>query len=131
MKAMLSATWQNKVAQDLRELMPDVPDGWIEVFADEDSGIVAALALNMEIEEVGDAENGPSISASPTRFVYVVLLNGSYYAEAYDWGAEADHTGWGPKRTCRFWLGNDLSRVAQRLVDLTKLHPKYKIDRTA
>ncbi len=61
----------NQVASDLRILL-DCPEGWVGVFADEDLGIVVGIALNMEIEDVGDAENGPRISAAPSRFVYLV-----------------------------------------------------------
>jgi hypothetical protein len=49
----------------------NVPEGWVQTAADEDHGWVVNVALDMEIEDVGDGESGPRISASPNRFVTV------------------------------------------------------------
>lgn len=64
----------NEVAAELRQRL-DCPEGWIEVFADEAYGNVVGIALTMSIEDVGNGESGPVISASPGRFIYLSGVN--------------------------------------------------------
>lgn len=47
------------------------PRELVEVFADEELGYVVGIMLEMNLEDVGNGESGPSLSVTPTRYAYV------------------------------------------------------------
>lgn len=59
----------NALAEYLREELSS-PEAWVEVQAS-DNGYVIGIALDVTLEETGDAESGPHMSMSVKRWVEV------------------------------------------------------------
>ncbi len=58
------------VGEVIRENL-GLPEAWVHTASDEEIGHSVQVALAVSIEEVGDAESGPSISFNVSRFVEV------------------------------------------------------------
>lgn len=107
------------------------PRELVEVFADEELGEVVGIMLEYNLEDVGDAENGPSLSVTPTRYAYVGYADSDvgrrgWVLHVYDDRDEVEQSepyfSQTPKAIVAFerYMGKDVSGqvIAQCVMDL-------------
>lgn len=84
----------NMIASELRKAL-SVPDAWVEVVADEFLGFLVQVALEVSLEEVGNAESGPSLSMDVSRFAALnYVADKGWVLRVYDSSLPPDSEWW-------------------------------------
>lgn len=73
----------NLLASELRIAL-DCPEGWVEVFEEEFIGPHVGIAVDVTLEEVGDAESGPKMSMEVHKYIEVRQLLGRLVVDLHD-----------------------------------------------
>lgn len=119
----------NHLACELRESL-ELPQDWVQVFADEETGHHVGVALSMAVEDVGGPESGPRPSTYPERWISVFRRNKLWTIELYSMPDEGGYDfPMKPTATRSYSSEYTITDVVERVVSLIKTHPGYKLDK--
>lgn len=93
--------YMNVLAEKIGELL-NVPSAWVRVSAGEEHGWGVEVAFDVEIEDVGNGETGPVVSAHAERWVSISMTETNrwllslwdlrgYTSDSYADAVEHDH----------------------------------------